>query len=199
MTTVLIVRHGHVEGIDPERFRGRTDVPLTPEGEAQSAAVAKIIAAGWKPKAIYTSPLRRCIATGAAIARACRIGPKVLESLNDISYGTWQWKTHEEMQAQDPEMLAIWKRAPQLVRFPGGDSLQDVAVRAADSLRFASAHHADDTIVYVTHDTMIRVMLLHALGSPLDAYWRIAQKPCALNEVSIDGSTPCLLRVGETA
>lgn len=185
MGTLLIVRHGHVEGIEPERFRGRTDVPLTPEGEAQAAAVAKRIAGSWKPKAIYTSPLRRCIFTGAAIARAVRVAPKVLESLLDIAYGSWQWKTHDQVAAEDPFRLELWYKSPQLVRAPGGESLQDVAVRAADALRFAMDYHANDTIVFVTHDTVIRVMLLQILGIALDGYWRIEQRPSALNEITV--------------
>ena len=32
MAKLLLVRHGHVEGIQPERFRGRTDVALSAEG-----------------------------------------------------------------------------------------------------------------------------------------------------------------------
>src|ERR1700730_12117219 len=32
MTKILLVRHGHVEGISPERFRGRADLPLTAGG-----------------------------------------------------------------------------------------------------------------------------------------------------------------------
>ena len=62
---LLLVRHGEVEGISPERFRGRTDIPLTPNGEKQAATAAKFIASHWRPAAIYTSQLRRCIVTGA--------------------------------------------------------------------------------------------------------------------------------------
>jgi hypothetical protein len=28
MTKILLIRHGHVEGIRPPRFRGRADLPL---------------------------------------------------------------------------------------------------------------------------------------------------------------------------
>ena len=35
MTKILSVRHGHVEGIDPERFRGRADLPLTEQGKGK--------------------------------------------------------------------------------------------------------------------------------------------------------------------
>ncbi len=57
MTRIVLVRHGDVEGISPERFRGRTDVPLTALGLRQADRVAARIAGGWRPAAIYTSPM----------------------------------------------------------------------------------------------------------------------------------------------
>jgi probable phosphoglycerate mutase len=41
MDEILIVRHGPVEGFFPERFRGRTDLPLTAEGRRQAEATAR--------------------------------------------------------------------------------------------------------------------------------------------------------------
>ncbi|MGA7868729.1 MAG: vitamin B12 dependent-methionine synthase activation domain-containing protein [Stellaceae bacterium] len=38
MTKILLVRHGHVEKISPERFRGRALPPLTAEGWRASEA-----------------------------------------------------------------------------------------------------------------------------------------------------------------
>ena len=67
MAKILLVRHGHVEGIFPERFRGRAELPLTPEGQRQAAATARRIAGEWRPAAIYSSPMGRCIATAGAI------------------------------------------------------------------------------------------------------------------------------------
>lgn len=195
--TLLLVRHGEVEGIKPERFRGRTDLPLTPKGELQAAAAARTVAARWRPAAIYTSPLRRCIATGAAVARACGVAPKVLDSLNDISYGAWQWKTPDEVRVRYAELLDRWYAAPQLLRFPGGESLQDVAVRAADAIRFALEYHAGDTVVYVTHDTVIRVLLLQFFGMPIEEYWRFSPAPASISEVAVTPAKSTILRLNE--
>jgi probable phosphoglycerate mutase len=57
MTKIILVRHGHVEGISPERFRGRADLLLTAEGRRQTEAVASRIQVSWNPAAVYTSPL----------------------------------------------------------------------------------------------------------------------------------------------
>jgi broad specificity phosphatase PhoE len=60
MTKIILTRHGDVEGIKPERFRGRTELPLTELGQAQAKAVAARIT--WNPAKVYTSPMGRCVA-----------------------------------------------------------------------------------------------------------------------------------------
>lgn len=47
--------------------------------------------------------------------------------------------------------------------------------------------HAGETIVIVGHDTVNRVLLLHALDLPLSAYWRVRQDPCCYNEILVCG------------
>jgi len=183
---IILTRHGEVEGIHPERFRGRMELELTPRGHAQARAVAQRIAAEFAPQAVYTSPMKRCRDTGAEIAAACRLSAQVLDDLNDLDYGHWQWKTHEEVKATHPQTYDVWKSAPQWVRFPGGESLQDLALRAANGLRTLLQRHADHAIVLVGHDSVNRVLLLQALDLPLSAYWRIAQQPCCLNLFSLD-------------
>jgi len=93
MTKILLTRHGHVEGIKPERFRGRQPLDLTALGCQQAAAVAARIAGSFAPRKVYTSPMGRCVATGAAIATACGIAAEMHDDLNDIDYGAWQFKT----------------------------------------------------------------------------------------------------------
>jgi len=201
MTTIILTRHGHVEGISPERFRGRTDLPLTRLGELQAMAVAARVASAWKPGRIYSSPLRRCLATAQTIAQACGAASEALDDLTDIDYGAWQWQTTQEVRAASPDLLALWYSAPHLLRFPGGDSLQDLVARTANALRFVISRHpgATDTVVLVGHDSVNRALLLQLLDQPLSAYWRLAQQPCAINEIDIAGGRVCVLRVNDTS
>jgi broad specificity phosphatase PhoE len=199
MTRILLVRHGHVEGIDPERFRGRTDVPLSDLGRRQAAATAARIASNWSIAAIYTSPMGRCVQTGAAIAAAAGVSASCLEALNDLDYGDWQWKTYAEVAAASPALFERWRTTPELVRFPSGDSLQDLTARTADALRLTLERHADEAVVMVGHDSVNRVILMQALAQPLTAYWRLAQSPCAINEIDIEDGWVRVLRMNETA
>ena len=197
---IILTRHGEVEGIHPERFRGRMELELTALGRRQAQAVAHRIAAEFAPQAVYTSPMGRCRDTGAEIASACGLSAQVLDGVNDLDYGQWQWQTHEAVKAAHPQAYALWKNAPQWVRFPGGESLQDLALRTADGLRALLQRHSDHTVVLVGHDSVNRALLLHALDLPLSAYWRITQKPCCLNRFEIDAHGKVTLQlVNDTA
>ena len=185
MTTILLSRHGHVEGIKPARFRGRAELALTSTGVAQASALAQRIARQWKPVAIYTSGLQRCVVTGARIGEAVRVKAGVLDGLMDLDYGAWQMRTHDEVSAENPEAYRQWRSAPQLTRFPKGESLQDVVARTSDVLREALLRYPEQTVVMVGHDSVNRVLLLQLLDMPLAAYWRLVQDPCTLNEIEI--------------
>src|SRR5262249_27332910 len=163
MTKIILTRHGHVQGIKPERFRGRAPLELTKRGAAEAAALAQRIAAAWRPTHIYTSPMNRCISTATAIAGATGIAARTCEDLNDIDYGTWQFKTFAEAKAADPALFAAWFASPHLVRFPNGESLQDLVARTSNALRMVLARHPDETVALVGHDSVNRAVLLQLL------------------------------------
>ena len=197
MSRILLVRHGHVEGMSPERFRGRRDVALSELGTRQAQATAQRIAREWHPVAIYTSPLRRCLQTAGAIGAACGLSASVLDDLNDVHYGDWEWHTHEEVRARWPELFECWFSAPQLVRFPQGESLQDLVARMANVLRLVRERHADQTVVVVGHSGGNRALLLQALDQPLSAYWRLGQDPCSVSDIELHAHSATVRRLNE--
>jgi phosphoserine phosphatase len=199
MTKILLTRHGHVEGIKPERFRGREPLELTERGHAEARAVAKRIAGAWRPTKIYTSPMGRCVATGAVIAEACETVAEICDDLNDIDYGAWQFKTFEQARGDNPKLFAAWFDTPHLIRFPNGEALQDLVARAANALRLVLDRHPDDIIVLVGHDSVNRALLLELLDQPLSAYWRVAQEPCCLNEIDVLAGKICVQRINDTS
>lgn len=77
---LVVVRHGHVEGITPPRFRGRTELPLTALEGRQAAASPELIGFGMegrcglhrvnKPGHLLNLPLDETAVSGQAeIAR----------------------------------------------------------------------------------------------------------------------------------
>ncbi len=114
---------------------------------------------------VYTSPRRRCIETGEAIAIQCAVNAKVLPYLDDLDYGDWQSKTHDAIAAEYPAIYRRWLTDPQFVRFPNGESLQDLLARAAEAVRVARKGYPAQTIVMVGHDSLNRALLMHILNT----------------------------------
>jgi phosphoserine phosphatase len=122
----------------------------------------------------------------------------VLSDLNDLHYGDWEWRTHAEVRAEWPELYDRWRNAPQRVRFPNGDSLQDLVARVANVIRLISPQDGDQTVVVVGHDSGNRALLLQLLELPLSAYWRIALDPCGISEAEVHARHATIRRINET-
>lgn len=199
MTQIILVRHGHVLGITPERFRGRTDLELTGRGRLQARATARYVAQRWHPVAIYTSPMGRCLATAEEVRRACGAPVLVLQELNDLDYGEWTNREHSEISKTYPELYQRWKQSPDLMQFPGGENLPRRAEQIAAALRLALESHVDDTVVMVSHDSSNRVLLLQAVQLPLSAYWSLTQDLCAVSEIQLGRTQRRVVSMNETA
>ena len=198
MTTGVLTRHGHVEGIDPPRFRGQHQLPLSERGHREAALTAGRIAAAWRPAAVLTSPLQRCVATGSWIAKDCGLQPTAIDGLLDLNYGDWQWKTHEEVAQRWPRLFALWRTSPPLVRFPSGESLQDIVLRSIDVFRSAIDRFPHDTVVLVGHESVNRALLLQLLDLPLSAYWTVRQDPCCINVIEVENDALRVASLNDT-
>ena len=182
----MLVRHGHVEGIEPPRFRGRTDLPLTFHGFQQAEKTRDVLGRALRPTAAYASPLSRCITTAEVIVQPDPIEVTPMSSFVDIDYGDWQGRTYEEVQQSDPQRFAEWFQAPHLAVIPGGEMLLGVAERVAETTRTIAARHPGETVLLVGHDSVNRVLLLLALDMPMSRFWHLRQDPCAVNLVTRD-------------
>ena len=185
-TRIVLVRHGHVEGIAPPRFRGQTDLPLTVRGTRQAERTRDLVACLPRPAAAYASPLLRCMMTAEIIAQPLSLAVASIPSFLDIDYGEWQGRSYQEVEQADPERFACWFNSPHLAIIPGGETLLELARRVAETMRSIVAKHCGETVLLVGHDTVNRVMLLLALDLPLSRVWHLRQDPCAVNLVTHD-------------
>jgi probable phosphoglycerate mutase len=197
--TLILVRHGHVEGIHPERFRGQIDLPLTSLGREQAAVTAKFIASTWPVTAIYTSPLERCRDTAAAIGQAQGFQAQSLPQLIDIDYGAWQGREREEVKSSEPERFKAWMEQPQLTVIDGAETLQDVQARLIRALDHMRNAYPGGTVIAVGHDSTNRVFLTLALDLPLSRYWHLQQDPCAINVLRFDQHGCRVVAVNQTS
>jgi broad specificity phosphatase PhoE len=199
VTKMLVVRHGHVDGIDPVRFRGRRDLPLTAIGIAQAESVGRRIGRVWRPTAIYASPLSRTVVTAEKIAQHFELVVEREPDLIDVDYGAWHGLTVGEARERWPVDVDLWCRAPQLASIPDGETLPAVFTRVATALLRIAVRHSGELVVLVAHESVNRVILLHALDLPLSHYWTIDQSPCCINEIDFVGDRFTIRRLNDTA
>ena len=130
MTRIYLVRHGQTEWNRELRFRGRADIPLDEDGHKQASAIADTLR-GKDINAIYTSPLRRSVETARPVAIVFRVETTTVQEFIDINYGDWEGLACDEVRQRYAAVYRQWSEHPDLVTFPGGESLDDVKRRAA--------------------------------------------------------------------
>lgn len=198
MTEFVLDRHGQTEWNRAERFRGRADVPLDATGLAQAQATGQRVAEGWRPAAVYSSPLSQALRTAEAVAAPHGLPVRACPALLDIDYGLWQGLTTEDALARWPEQVEAWFKAPQTARIPEGESLEAVRTRAMAEVTPLAHRHVRQTVVLVAHTVVNRALLLGILGLGLERFWRLRQEPCALNLFEWDGADFVLASLNDT-
>jgi probable phosphomutase (TIGR03848 family) len=197
MSTLLLVRHGLTAMTGPV-LAGRTPgVHLDDRGVAQAAALAERLAP-ITLNAIVTSPLERCVETATAVRAAQRGEPawQVDERLVECGYGEWTGRAIKDL-VKDP----LWKvvqTQPSAVRFPGGESLTEMATRAVAAVRARDAELPDNAVwVACTHGDIIKAIVADALGLHLDHYQRIVPDPCSVSVIRYTDTRPYVLRMND--
>jgi probable phosphomutase (TIGR03848 family) len=195
MTTLLLVRHGHTDAAG-KRLTGRaTGVHLNELGRGQAERLIERLD-GVRIDTIVSSPLERCRETAAPLAKARGHAVDVKRAWIEVGYGEWTGRSISQLRR-----TRLWRRvmfAPSNVRFPGGESLLEVQVRAVDATLDIAARHARGTVVVFSHADVIRLVVAHLAGMHVDHLQRLSIDTASITAVSISDGFPRLLTVNDT-
>ena len=195
MTTLLLVRHGHTDAAG-KRLTGRAPgVHLNELGRRQAQRLVERLD-GVRIDTIVSSPLERCRETAAPLAKARGHAVDVGRAFIEVGYGEWTGRSISQLRR-----TKLWRRvmlAPSNVRFPGGESLLEVQVRAVDASFDIAARHARGTVLVVSHADVIRLLVAHLAGMHADHLQRLSIDTASITAVSISDGFPRLLTVNET-
>lgn len=147
---------------------------------AESKALAELPALATRlPHAdrFFVSPALAARQTAEALGLTATIEPL----LQDCDYGNWTGRTLNALQAEEPASVLEWLQDPAVAPH-GGESVEDVISRTHDWLTAL----ADGQILAVAHAPVIRAAIVHALGAPASAFWRIDVGP--LSSVRLSGA-----------
>jgi broad specificity phosphatase PhoE len=190
-TWVYVIRHGEVEQAVEGRFFGQTDVGLSAVGGRQVETLARVL--GHEAiEAVYSSDLTRARASAAPLAAARGVAPVAVPALREMALGRWEGWTFAEMQAREPELVRHWLADPVGFRYPGGEGLLDLRMRALPALAAVVAGHPGGRVAVVAHGGTNRVILGEVLGVPLGEILRIGQDYAAWSLVEYGPDGPVL-------
>jgi probable phosphoglycerate mutase len=149
---LVLVRHGETEWSRSGRHTGRTDVPLTPEGERDARALARSLG-DLGPVLVLASPLQRARRT----AELAGLSPELDDDLLEWDYGGYEGLTTPQIRAQVGYAWTVFEHGVPPGDTPG-EAVEDVAARAARVVRRAVAAMADGDVVLVAHGHLLRVL-----------------------------------------
>lgn len=198
---LILIRHAETVANVQQRWMGWNDTPLTEQGQAQAAAVARRLAAeGSDTVAIYTSPLPRARRTAEAIGQALGLAPIPLDDLREINFGHIDGVTQEEMKTIYPDLYERWRDRTDIeFTWPGGESRSEFFHRVAMACQDILSRHHQGTILIVAHGGTIRAMLAYLLPEQMSQWWNYELGHCTLTRVRVDNGQASLLTLNDAA
>jgi len=183
MTTFFIVRHGENDWVKKNRLAGwLPGVHLNVKG-VQQAQDAGARLAPQSIKAIYSSPVTRCVETAEIIAPYFQLPVLLNEAFGETRYGDWEGKKVKKL-AKKPEWQIV-QFFPSRNRFPSGEALREVQFRAVQAMEKLSEQHKSESVVVVSHADIIKLVLAHYLGVHIDLFQRIAVSPASVSVLQL--------------
>jgi broad specificity phosphatase PhoE len=154
LPTIYLVRHGETEWSRSGRHTGRTDLPLTPSGEAAARALHARLAATVFDL-VLTSPLQRAARTAELAGFGATPDPDLME----WDYGDYEGLTSAAIHASRPDWELFGDGCP------GGESVKQIAQRA-DRIAVRLKASKGNVLVF-SHGHLLRVLAARWVGQPV--------------------------------
>ena len=184
------MRHAHSVANQKGILAGRmSNIPLSNEGEKQRQLLIERLQ-GVKFDQIISSPIQRCLDTLAPFAA----NPEIFDEFQEVNYGDWTGKRMSSL-SRNRAWREIHKH-PASVRFPNGETLPEVQIRALLGLD-KHIRTKSKKVLISTHADVVKVILLHALGTHLNNIDKLHIDNASVSIIEKNGNDFRVLRVND--
>lgn len=170
MRRLLLIRHATTEAVRRAAFP--LDESLDEAGRAAATALAGRLGRG----DALSSPALRARETAAAASLEAQVEPLI----GECDFGSWGGRTLAEVHESDPQGAGAWISSADACPH-GGESLNALLARVAGWMDAQAGR--DGRTIAVTHAGVVRAAVVHVLGAPSAAFWRVDVSPLALTEL----------------
>lgn len=167
---IFLIRHGETEWSLSGQHTGRTDIPLTPNGERQARLLGSALRTTTFTH-VLTSPRRRARTT-------CELAGLGAIANTEPDLAEWDYGEYEGLRSADIKQHdANWNIF--LDGCPGGEMPAQIAARADRLL--ARLRELDGAIALFSHGHFSRVLALRWIGQPVAVAQYFELGPAALS------------------
>ena len=170
-----LVCHASTSAVRLAAFPG--DEPLDPLGRHDLAELAATIGPADR---CWTGPSLRTRETAGALHPAAIVDAR----LGECDYGRWTGQTFDDVHAREPQAIADWLRDPEAAPH-GGESVLSLLNRVAGWLD--EQRSVAGQVLAVTHASVIRAAVVHAIEAPPRSFWRIDVAPLSVTRLTSAG------------
>ena len=186
MTLIYFIRHGENEFVGKGKLAGWIPgIHLNDRGIEQAESLVHIFAKR-SLNAIYSSPLERTLATAYPLAESKGLEVKKTNGLGEIGYGRWQGQSLKVLRRR--KLWPIIQHTPSMARFPEGESFVEAQARVVSEIEHLRLKHKGKKSAFacVTHADVIKLILAHYIGLPLDLFQRLTVMPASISTLHLD-------------
>lgn len=174
---VYAARHGQTQWNLEDKVCGRTDLPLTEVGISQAELLA------WRTRelkidVIISSPMLRARQTAEPTAALHGLEILLDDRLIEQDYGIY-----EGVSRFDEGFLANKRHFA--CRYPGGESMMDVAHRVYGLLEEIKEKYADKNVLLVCHGGVCRCIRTYFEDMTNEAYFQYSEENAAVREYAL--------------
>ncbi len=181
MAKIYLVRHAESLANTQGIYQGQTyDTGLSWHGNKQAQLLARRFC-DIAIDGIIASPLKRTYRTASYVAEAKALLVCVQPAIKETNHGEWEGKHKLVVERRWSEIYRKWNTKPSKVIFPEGEAFRATARRVLEW--WGEIVHWDKDILVITHDNILRIIIAHVLGLPLDNIWKFHLAPTGLTMV----------------
>jgi broad specificity phosphatase PhoE len=177
-----LIRHGETEWSRARRHTGRTDLPLSPAGEAEARALGEHLG-GLEVDRVLSSPLTRARATAELAGFGDRV--ELTDALLEFDYGDYEGLTTPEIRSSRPGWDLFRDGCP------GGETVEAAAARAQKLLDGLT--DGEGRIMLFSHGHQLRILTTCYLGLPPDAARHLFLGTASLSVLGTEHEWPAIL------
>jgi broad specificity phosphatase PhoE len=194
---IYFLRHGETTASRTGGYCGTLDPDLTPAGYQMAEAFADAYKSlPWA--AVFSSPLRRAVATAKPLCEAAGIRMQLHDGLKEIAFGRWEGKTPEDVNREFHDDYVRWLTDPGWNAPTGGQKGIDIARRSSVVLEQIEKMYTTGNVLVVSHKATTRIMLCSLLGIDVGRFRdRISMPVASISIVEIAPQGPLLHRMGD--